>query len=157
MQGRRRPVGPAAREYFLRIDLKVRSGFEPDLPAYRADVPPETPTDRGGEPEPENQNLENASGETPRVTAPISSLLSTYSLLLTPYSMTPDGIEPPFPERQSGVVPLDHEVVLRRERRRGGVVEVGVEPTESSGSRPDRFAELRTRLCSRTCLLVHEQ
>jgi len=71
--------------------------------------------------------------------------------------MTPDGIEPPFPERQSGVVPLDHEVVLRRERRRGGVVEVGVEPTESSGSRPDRFAELRTRLRSRTCLLVHEQ
>ena len=50
--------------------------------------------------------------------------------------MIPDGVEPSLPACRAGVVPLDHGI---------GMTEVGVEPTKSPGSRPGRFANLRTR------------
>ena len=55
-----------------------------------------------------------------------------------PDRVIPDGIEPPLPACRTGVVPLDHGIEL-------SVTEVGVEPTKSSGSRPDRFSCLHTR------------
>ena len=50
--------------------------------------------------------------------------------------MIPDAVEPSLPACRAGVVPLDHGI---------GMTEVGVEPTDSPGSRPGRFANLRTR------------
>ena len=50
--------------------------------------------------------------------------------------LIPDGVEPSSPACRAGVVPLDHGIE---------VTEVGVEPTNSPGSRPGRFSSLRTR------------
>jgi hypothetical protein len=47
-----------------------------------------------------------------------------------------DGVEPSSPACRAGVVPLDHGIAM---------TEVGVEPTKSPGSRPGRFASLRTQ------------
>ena len=58
-----------------------------------------------------------------------SSFPIPHSAIPTP--MFPDGIEPSFPACRTGVVPLDHGT---------GMTEVGVEPTNSPGSRPGRFA-----------------
>ena len=77
------------------------------------------------------------------------------------------GIEPGLPAYHAGVLPKHLQTVfsvipdglepslscMSRRRLRlwttGSVqvIEVGVEPTNSSGSRPDRFASLRTRPC----------
>ena len=51
-------------------------------------------------------------------------------------SMDPMGVEPITPILQGSVAPTEHAGPL--------VTRVGVEPTESSGSRPDRFSDLRT-------------
>jgi hypothetical protein len=62
-------------------------------------------------------------------------------------TLIPDGVEPSFPACRAGVVPLDYGIVL-------SVTEVGIEPTESRGSRPRRFSCLRTRPFVSVCKMA---
>lgn len=90
-------------------------GIEPDLPPYQNGVLPE--------------HLQTVRLFDYRLRP--SSSLSVGGL-----SCFPDEVEPSSPACRTGVVPLDHGTAM---------TEVGVEPTKSPGSRPGRFASLRTQ------------
>ncbi len=61
----------------------------------------------------------------------------------------PDGLEPRAHTRSVGRSYMSRRRLRLWTTGSIRVIEVGVEPTKSPGSRPDRFASLRTRPCCR--------